>query len=254
MRTGVFLTARLGSSRLPRKHLLRAAGRTMIDVLSARILGAFSAEVSSGGSLVVIVTSDEPQNRDFDRAVPASVKVFYGSPNNIPLRHLQAARALDVDAIVAVDGDDILCSTAAMRIVRDELERGSAYVKTSGLPLGMNAFGYSRAFLEGSLAGNESKTLETGWGYIFDEARIVERPMQLGTAAPDNLRFTLDYPEDYEFFTAIVAHFGERIVNAADAEIVSYVVTEGLQRLTDPVSARYWDNFQAVRAREMQRG
>ncbi len=38
MKTGFFLTARLGSTRLARKHLLQAAGRPLISVLASKIL------------------------------------------------------------------------------------------------------------------------------------------------------------------------------------------------------------------------
>jgi spore coat polysaccharide biosynthesis protein SpsF (cytidylyltransferase family) len=182
------------------------------------------------------------------------VRIFYGSKENIPLRHLQAAESLAVDAVVAVDGDDILCSIDAMAAVRDGMLRGEKYVSTSGLPLGMNAFGYRRDFLAASVAGNEHKTLETGWGYIFDPSRLANQSLDLGLDAPERLRFTLDYPEDYEFFKAIVEHFGDEIFTAKDKGIVSCVLAQGLQRLTDPVSQKYWENFRSVQADEMRRG
>jgi len=254
MKTGFFLTARLGSTRLPRKHLLEAGGRALLAVLAERIVGAFGNELASGEALLAVVTSDEAENRAFERVVPVGASVFYGANANIPLRHHQAAQALGVDAVVAVDGDDILCSPAAMRLVRDSMRLGADYVKTSGLPLGMNAFGYRREFLATSVAGNERKTLETGWGYIFDSSRVVERPLELGLNAPSNLRFTLDYPEDYEFFKAIIEHFGDSIATASDREIVSCVLARRLHTLTDSVAEKYWENFHSVQAEEMRRG
>jgi spore coat polysaccharide biosynthesis protein SpsF (cytidylyltransferase family) len=253
MKTGFFLTARLGSTRLARKHLLQAGGRALLDVLAGRIRRAFAAPIQRGEALVAVVTSDQPANRDFERA-GGSLRVFYGDTHNIPLRHLQAAEALDVDVIVAVDGDDILCSVDAMRAVREAMLGGAAYASTFGLPLGMNAFGYRREFLASSVAGNEGKTLETGWTYIFDASRLEKTALDLGIDSPENLRFTLDYAEDYEFFRRIVEHFGNAIDTASDREIVSYVLGEGLQRLTDPIAHKYWENFQSVRAKEMGRG
>lgn len=254
MKTGFFLTARLGSTRLPRKHLLEAGGTALLAVLAGRIVHAFGNEMRSGEAVLAVVTSDEAANREFERFAPMGVRVFYGAKENIPLRHLQATQDLWVDAVVAVDGDDIFCSVDAMRAVRDGMLRGEEYVSTSGLPLGMNAFGYRRDFLAASVAGNEHKTLETGWGYIFDSSRLVNHSLELGLNAPEKLRFTLDYAEDYEFFKAIVEHFGGDILTASDKEIVSYVLAQGLQRLTDPVSEKYWENFRSVQAEEMRRG
>lgn len=225
----------------------------MLALLASRILYAFGKKFVTGEALLAVVTSDEPANREFEKFSPMGLRVFYGSKENIPFRHLQAARALDVDAIVAVDGDDILCSIEAMQVVLDDLESGRDYVKTSGLPLGMNAFGYQHKFLSDSLIGNEDKTLETGWGYIFDSAKLTDRLLQLELNEPKSLRFTLDYPEDYEFFKAIMEGLGQDIVSSSDEEIVTYVLAHGLEKLTEPVAEKYWDNFRVVQADEMGR-
>lgn len=254
MKTGFFLTARLGSTRLPRKHLLEAGGQPLLAVLAQRILSAFARETAASEAMLAVVTSDEAENRAFERFTAMGVKVFYGDTDNIPLRHHQAARHFGVEAVVAVDGDDILCSPAAIREVRDALRDGAEYASTSGLPLGMNAFGYRSGFLAGAVAGNERRTLETGWGHIFDKSRLVERRLELGLEAPGNLRFTLDYPEDYAFFKAIVEYFGAAIADVGDRDIVACVLAQRLNRLTDPVAEKYWHNFRSAQAEEIRRG
>jgi spore coat polysaccharide biosynthesis protein SpsF (cytidylyltransferase family) len=251
LKIGYFLTARLGSSRLPRKHLLEANGRALLEVLARRILLAFAAEFRTGEARLVIVTSDEPENREFERFTSLGAEVFYGSKQNIPLRHLQAAQARGVDAIVAVDGDDILCSIDAVQAVREGLLHGEDYANTSGLPLGMNAFGYNVSFLQRSLRGNEQNRLETGWDYIFDTTKLTTYPMHLVGKIPENLRFTLDYPEDYAFFCAIIEYFGEQIFSASDQEIVDYVVARCLSKITAPIVQKYWQDFQTVRDSEL---
>src|SRR5688572_18420805 len=183
MKTAIFVTARLGSSRLPRKHLLPAGERVMVEVLIDRIRHAFGRDL-----LLVIATSDEQENREFERFAAKGVTVFYGSLNNIPLRHLEAARALDVAHIVSVDGDDVLCSPAAMTAIRDALASGSRYATTVGLPLGMNSFGYSTEFLEEAMRGWADKILETGWGRVFEKAAPRSIDMRLARKVPDTLR------------------------------------------------------------------
>lgn len=242
MKTGIFITARLGSTRLSRKHLLNVAGRPLISYLLGRILIEFEREISENRVCAVIATSDEPENRDFERVLDGGVPIFYGSANNIPLRHLQAAKSLGLDLIVAVDGDDILCSVKGMRAIHDELVRGAKYVKTSGLPFGMNSMGYSTCFLEKSLSGQNTKTLETGWGRIFDEIKLKE----IGIPFPfqDNaLRFTLDYNEDFEFFRSVIENLGKDIETASDEEIVKRVINAKLFKINERVSKEYWKNF-----------
>lgn len=217
--------------------------------LLARIASEFTQETAAGNVVTVITSSDEPENRDFECFAPSGVQVFFGAIDNIPLRHLQAAEALGLDAIVAVDGDDILCSVRAMRSVYKALLAGGQYVRTTGLPFGMNSFGYATGFLAASLDGHRQDVLETGWGKIFDEAAVTEIRMP-GPPADDKLRFTLDYEEDYQFFSAVIEAFGERIGSADDEEIVGLVNRNSLYRLNESIAKEYWANFYRCMERE----
>ncbi len=252
LKTAILLTARLGSSRLPRKHLLSAGDHTMLGILAARIVQTFRASIRGQSVVVAIATSDEPENREFERFRSDLASIVYGAIRNIPLRHLQAAQYLGVENIVAVDGDDVLCSTAGMSAVRDALCDGAQFVKTTGLPFGMNVFGYTRQFLADALVGNESKILETGWLRIFDESHLEEIPISTRLRFPSNLRFTLDYPEDEIFFRALYEHFGDDIVYATDDDFIDAVIDKRLFEITDPIGDRYWKNFHAVRDSEIQ--
>jgi spore coat polysaccharide biosynthesis protein SpsF len=242
MMTGIVITARLGSTRLKRKHLHEANGMPMLAYLIGRVSREFKQEIQAQQAQIIIATSDESENRDFERFTSGGVKVFYGSINNIPLRHLEAAQANALDLIVAVDGDDILCSMESMRRVFETLTSGKPYVKSSGLPLGMNAFGYSRNFLQQSLECHYQETLETGWGRIFDPSVLVDIPL----TPTDNglpLRFTLDYPEDLSFFRAVISELGPNVLAASDSVIISTVVDKRLYELNEQIAREYWVNF-----------
>ncbi|MBI5885825.1 MAG: hypothetical protein HZB85_04495 [Deltaproteobacteria bacterium] len=242
MKTGILITARLGSTRLGRKHLLPVNGVPVITYLAGRLIREFEVEIRSGLVVPVIATSDEPENRAFETLATGGLSVFYGSLNNIPLRHLQAAKALSFDNIVAVDGDDILCSVEGMRAVYEALKNKAQYVSTIGLPFGMNSFGYARRFLEASLDGRGGDILETGWGRIFDAAVLKTIAMPLVADDPA-LRFTLDYDDDYMFFKAVIEALAERVYEATVVEIVECVRRGGLTRLNARVSEEYWANF-----------
>lgn len=249
MNVGIYITARLGSSRLKRKHLLSVGGKPLLQYLLDRIAAEFAKEMQKGEVVTVIVSSDEPENRDFERFSKLGIQVFYGSIKNIPLRHHQAAHALKLDAIIGVDGDDILCSVRGMRAVYSALQGGAQYVRTKGLPFGMNSFGYTSIFLERSVQDHRSDVLETGWGKIFAESALTE--IVIDDLPNDNrLRFTLDYQEDYEFFSAVVEAFGERIITAGDGEIVNVVQQKTLFRLNEQISQEYWANFYRCMAEE----
>lgn len=251
MKTGILITARLGSTRLPRKHLQEADGKPLLHYLLQRIALEFQSELRQGDALIVIATSDEPENRDFERFAGEQVAVFYGAASNIPLRHLQTARAHNLDLIASVDGDDILCSLAGLRKVFAALSAGSSYVKTSGLPFGMNCLGYSRDFLEKAISGHHGETLETGWGRIFDEHCVTDIAFPFKQIKVP-LRFTLDYPEDLAFFRELINIFADTIYSASDANIVDAAVDGGFYSITENLVLEYWQNFRENVEKEAQ--
>lgn len=242
MKVGILITARLGSSRLRRKHLLPVGGKPILAYLIDRINYEFADEIAVGTVITVIATSEESENHDFEIFSNRGTLIFFGAIDNIPLRHLQAAQALNFDAIVAVDGDDILCSVRGMRTVYNELSNGSQYVKTTGLPFGMNCFGYSTKFLRDSLEGHSDDVLETGWGKIFDETYILDIIMQTQTV-DERCRFTLDYEDDYKFFTAVIESLGDAISTVNDNDIIQFVKNNGFIDLNKHIAEEYWSNF-----------
>lgn len=251
MKTGIFITARLGSTRLKRKHLLPVSDHPILSFLIKRIKEEFQEELIKGGIKIIIVTSDERENREFENFQKDGATVFYGSINNIPLRHLQAVKAHSLDSIISIDGDDILCSVKGMRAVYDALMQGAKYAKTSNLPFGMNSSGYSKDFLESSLNGHVDDILETGWGRIFDQSQLTE--ICVPFPVQDNvLRFTLDYDEDYQFFKSVIEAFGDDILIVQDEEIVRLVMNKKLYLINESISKQYWDNFYKLQEEEKQ--
>jgi spore coat polysaccharide biosynthesis protein SpsF len=254
MRTGIFVTARLGSTRLPLKHLLPTAVGPIVGVLLDRISREFGPEIAAGSVVPVITSTPEPLNDRFHEVLRPGWRLTRGSRESIPLRHLRAAEELGASHYIAVDGDDILCSVRAMRRVLESLASGESYVSTSGLPFGMNCSGYSVAFAQSALAGKENEVLETGWGRIFpgEPAKI------LFSEFPENprLRFTLDYEGDYRFFQAVVAEFGQGITAATDQEIIDKVAAGKLSDINGSLADEYWANFYRQRdaEQEMARG
>jgi spore coat polysaccharide biosynthesis protein SpsF len=252
VKTGIFITARLGSTRLERKHLLPVNGRPLLYYLIRRITSEFKEEIRDDSVHLIIASSDEPENRAFEDFSKLGASVFYGSMNNIPMRHSQAAEFHHLDAVVSIDGDDILCSPKGMRQVYEALGNHAQYVKTVHLPFGMNSSGYSYLFLSSSIKNRSHDVLETGWGRIFDDKELIEIAIPL-SVRNESLRFTLDYQEDYQFFKALIEKTGERIIDMSDEEIVDVVMSDKMYRLNEAISKQYWDNFKKLQQQESLR-
>ena len=248
MKTGVLVSARLGSTRLPQKHLLELDGRPIFYYLLERINTEFKAEIARGEVEVIICSSDEPMNeelRQFDHA-----KLFLGDIRNIPKRQVQAARAFSLDQIIAVDGDDILCSKAGMRSVYDALSNGANYVSTKNLPFGMNSMGYKAEFLNRCMADYMNmEVLETGWGRIFDagQKKEIEFKQEMDY---ELLRFTLDYQADFDFFLKVITSLGDKVFEADDEEIFAAVRANRYYDINSYLLKEYWENFHKQVAKE----
>ncbi|MEQ8352763.1 MAG: hypothetical protein RH862_14840 [Leptospiraceae bacterium] len=239
---GIFITARLGSKRLPGKQLLEVCGRPIMDYLLLRIRHEFQEELKLGSIRIIITTADEPINRKFEEIYSNQpIDVFYGSPRNLPLRHLQAAQSFGVDRIVCVEADDVFCSTSAMRQVYQSMLEGNGIVRTTGLPLGMNNMGYQTRFLENAIGLNPPEILETGWTTIFNDSEVTE--INYDVSYPPELRFTMDYQEDFDFFSRIIEKFLSNIESIPDESIISYALSDNLYRMNSHLTEQYWTNF-----------
>lgn len=241
--TGILFIARLGSTRLPSKHLIECQGKVFLEWLIERYADQFKHEIANDEVKLFVATSVTPENKQFEKTLAdQSVTVFYGNDENIPMRQLECADAFGLDAIISIDGDDILCSTEAARKVYEALpENNEAFIKTLGLPLGMNVMGYSTSFLKGALTQNIGK-LETGWGRIFEGKKSHE--IKLGDySANTDLRLTLDYELDAKFFKAVITYFTSRIVTVSDKELIEVIIANRFFEINSSLSEEYAANF-----------
>ena len=137
MNTAVFIPVRTKSTRLPNKALLDIKGKPVLEHLIERVK---SAKLPNLIALCTTVnTEDEVLVRIAERN---GICYFQGSEKDILDRYLKAALKYDVDFIVNVDGDDILCDPEYMDKVVEVFRRtGADYIKCEGLPFGAAPIG-----------------------------------------------------------------------------------------------------------------
>jgi spore coat polysaccharide biosynthesis protein SpsF len=246
------ITARMGSSRLPGKHILKVGELSLLEVLIGRMKHSFADELRKGSLRIVIATTSEPQSAAFSRFAEDGVDVAFGPSQNIPYRHLLAAQQHHADIVLSVDGDDIMCSPAGMRDVLNRLLAGSQWVECTGLPLGMNSSGYRTEFLRLAAEPRKHELIEVGWTRIFEPAKP-ERVQRRVKGDNDKLRLTLDYEEDYRFFSALITALGAEVFKATDQEIVDRINQERLFELNKGVIEGYWQNYNRQKDKELER-
>ena len=250
MKIGLLVTARMGSTRLHDKHLKPLNGRPALSYLLERIEHTFKTPVLEGLAQVFIATGRASGNTALGIFSNDHVRLFHGDDDNIPLRHLQLAKAHSLDAIVSIDGDDVFCSPEAMWAVYESLKQGLPLVKTTGYPFGMNAWGYSCEALAQAVSTQDHGLLETGWGRAFDaiEAKVIE----LDCADADKVRATLDYPLDLDFFSAVMALI-PAWQTLSTPDLVTKIVAQDLHLINASLHYVYWQNFHAQMNQEKSR-
>lgn len=202
MKPGIFLSVREKATRFPGKVLKPLGGRPLTVFLLERLA------TSTRADMVVLTTSTDPRDQVLcDLAKAAGFAFFCGSPDDKLLRYRDAARAFELDYAVIVDGDDPFVSIEHIdRIIAYNAERPTDFTTCGELPLGATGFGLRREALEEICASRPEQDTEV-WGRLFlDDPRFTCATLDETDASfrRPGIRMTLDYPEDYDFFTAVV--------------------------------------------------
>lgn len=225
MKLAILINARLGSKRLPKKHLRDVAGKMAIERVIDRI---------NIGLPIIIATGDERENKELQKvAIKNKTEIFYGDPFNIPNRHLQIAKKYDLEGIISIDADDLLTSKTALQCVIEDIhERGMPLARTEGLPLGMNVlWAYTVENLVQAIQNvkkGEKRSADTGWGWLFDGMLLSTAQMQIQNA--HRIRATLDYPEDLKFFRAVYKLCPEAIIDD-DRKLCEYLINHRINHI-----------------------
>jgi spore coat polysaccharide biosynthesis protein SpsF len=222
--------------------LLELRGRTILERLVARLRHA------ERPALLLLCTTTEAEDDELATAARRlGVEVYQGDRDDILARWLGAADEYEVDFIAACDGDDIFCDPIHVdRVIECYARTGADYITCTGLPFGAAPNGISRSGLR-RVCALKTETDTAGQGRFFADERVVTRAQ---VAAPealrlDDARLTLDYPEDAEFFDAVLAELGAESADDAPLERIVQLLRErpDLVAINRGVQDDYWRRF-----------
>ncbi|MFW5813843.1 MAG: cytidylyltransferase domain-containing protein [Spirochaetota bacterium] len=216
--TGVFLQARLGSSRLANKALLELGGYAVVEhaMRSLRRLPA---------ARHVLLTDEASAALLRMRAERCGFELFVGPEDNVLERFVLAAREYGVEEVVRATGDNPLVSweLARMAVALRRRERAD-YVGYDGPPLGTGVEVVTTSALETALSeSDDSYDLEHVSPYLYRTTgrfTVVRVPAPPAYCLP-NARVTLDTPDDY---AALVRLF-DRIYDGTPVPVLRLVRT-----------------------------
>lgn len=221
MKTAIFITIRLDSSRLPEKTMRTILGKPVLEhiVQRAKLAKKFD-------EIVVCTTERKVDNQVAELAQRLDVGVFRGSLEDKLERWNGAAKRFGIDYIVTFDGDDLFCEPVLLDMGADQIRAGKYdFIEA---PQGLICGAFTYAFTTKALAKvceiKGSTDTEMMWTYFKDTGLFQTGCLENveDVYFSDEYRLTLDYPEDFELFRKVFEHFQCVNNDVPLKQIVSY--------------------------------
>ena len=196
----IFISVRNSSTRLPNKAILDLCGKPTIQYLIENM------KKSNFADKIILCTSDKREDDVLcDIASRCEIEYFRGSLDDKLVRWRDACKQYDVDFFVNVDGDDLFFDVDLADLVIEQYKNKHCdFIDGHGLY--NDVYGIKATALSTVCDIKDSDSTEyirlyfteTGIFYI---RKIKDIPSKY---IKRDIRMTLDYPEDFEFFKKVV--------------------------------------------------
>lgn len=201
MKTAILITARLKSTRLPKKVIKPIQGRPMIVHMLDRL------KLAQQPQEIVICTSPVAQDDPLEEiASQEGVQCYRGHPEDVLLRLTRAAKQFGVDTVISCTADNpFVDPTYIDRLVDFHLDHGYDYSKTEGLPFGTFSYALSYPAMVKACRIKAKIDTEVWGGYFTETGQFSWGVMEVEDPAVrwPELRLTVDTPQDFELVTRI---------------------------------------------------
>lgn len=217
----------MDSTRLPGKVLLEAAGKPMLSLMIDRL-----REVNNISEIIVATTTKEIDNKINDLAIKENVSCFRGSENDVLGRVLDCALHYGTEVIVEITGDNPLSDPSVVTSMinkylemADEIDFLSndvgCYNKIVPIsfPLGINVKIFPTDILvDVSKKTDDPVDREHVVNYILNnlDQYMVHNYKAEGKYCRPDLRFTMDYLEDYILIKKVFENFEDNRFTGID--------------------------------------
>ena len=220
MEIGFLITARLKSTRLPRKVILELNNKPLICHMIDRL------KLSDILDRIIMCTSTNPQDKPLvDIAAKENIDCFLGSEEDVILRLYEASRKFKLDYALNITADCPLVSWEYIEeIVNKYVETNADFIRCEKLSQGFHLWGLKIDAMRRVCEIKKSGETEV-WGRYFTDTGlfdVIDIDISPEYIRPD-YRLTLDYPEDFEVLKKVFEHFGENTYKTSISDIISYL-------------------------------
>ncbi len=205
MKTVAIIQARMGSSRLPGKVLMKVAGRELLSYMLERVVAAKSV------AMALVATTTNPKDDPIVAFCERNkISVFRGDENDVLDRYYCAAQTVKPDVVVRLTSDCPLIDPKIIdAVVKAHRAAGDDYTANTAPPLGtypdgmdVEVFSFAaltRAWKEAQLPSEREHVTFYFWKTGLFKTSRVDLHESLSS-----FRLTVDYPEDLAVVTAVL--------------------------------------------------
>lgn len=232
------IQARIGSTRLPKKVLLKLCGKTVLEHVVSRV------KQSNRISKIVVATTNQRENDAIVQLCKKmKVGIYRGSENDVLDRYYQAAKMFKADHVVRITAD---CPLIDPKIINDviklHLQKKADFTSNAleiTLPDGQDTEVFTfktlkKTWKDSKLASErEHVTI-----YMEKNPKIFKIVSFKYREDLSKKRWTLDEPRDYEFIRIIYNHLYKKNHLFGMDEVLSFLklhpnlenITKGIVR------------------------
>jgi len=202
MKTGVLITVRSGSTRLPGKALIPVYRD--VPLLEHVINRAKRSKLAD--KIIVCTTILEEDDKISNIAEKCDVLVFRGSVEDKLERWNNAVEKYQIEYFATMDGDDPLCVPELIdKSLKQMISEDVDFIESTEVVTGLFTYAIKSSALKKVCELKDSSKTEMMWTYfkdtgIFKMQQLKDIPVKLKRS---DIRLTLDYPEDLELFKMI---------------------------------------------------
>lgn len=237
---GIFITARLKSTRLPGKALIEVNGRPLLSYQLQRLRDSTEFPI-------VLCTSTHRQD-DALEAYAAQMRCpcFRGSEEDVLDRYLKCAKAYGVTRMYITYGDEPLLDIDLIQRTFSQLDaQEPIWVDNSDYPDGSFGYGLNERAIKliNELKGSSENEV---WGPM-----VASLPVSIVKNAPPpswekgRYRLTVDYPEDLEMFRILSKELGDDLSTVGISDVFQAYDRLGLLAVNGFRNAEYQERLRA---------
>ena len=204
MRRGIFISVRTGSERLPNKSILKIKDKFTIEYVID------SVKKSNYADKIILCTTKNSQDDILcDIAKKCDIDFYRGDEHNKFKRWYWASVEFDVDEIVTADGDDLFYDHRLSDMCFEQIKDNDL---VDGQGLYNDVYGFKSKTIENVINISRGDVVEPHEivSFLQDKNfKIHKLKNKFDIFEKKNIRMTLDYEEDFQFFKTIIENLQE---------------------------------------------